>query len=67
MHFITFIFSQYDTHIVLAAAGITALVVFGLTLFALQTKVRQTLHNIQCVTECLFQLVWKCMFYLVHT
>jgi len=29
---------HYDTHMVLTAAGITALVTFGLTIFALQTK-----------------------------
>ena len=31
--------SHYDTSMVLTAAGITALVTFGLTIFALQTKV----------------------------
>ena len=36
-------FSQFDTGIVLTAAGLTALVTFGLTLFALQTKVSSTL------------------------
>lgn len=33
-------FSQYDTELVLMAAVITCVVTLGLTLFALQTKVR---------------------------
>ncbi|KAF6040470.1 hypothetical protein EB796_001252 [Bugula neritina] len=48
--------SQYDTHIVLAAAGITALVVFGLTLFALQTKYDFTMMG-GVLMVCLFAFI----------